>query len=64
MLRQHGKIHGAAVPPGHNKVYDMYCYSCGNRERKQGIPGREPSVDENARSGDAAKAARREKWQL
>ena len=41
MLRQHGKIRSAAVPPGHNKVFGMYCYGCGHRARKQGIPGRE-----------------------
>ncbi len=61
MLRQHGKVVSAAVPPGHNKVFEMYCYGCGNRERKQGIPGREPTEDEDPRPGHAAKPNRREK---
>ena len=43
LLRQHGKIHGAAVPEGRNKVFAMYCYGWGHWERKPGIPGREPS---------------------
>jgi len=62
MLRQHGKIYSAAVPPGRDKVFELYCYGCGNRERKQGVPGREALEDEHARPGHAAKPARREKW--
>ena len=45
MLRQYGKIQSTAVPAGRNKVYAMYCYVCGLRARKGGIPGREPSQD-------------------
>jgi hypothetical protein len=62
MLRQHGKIYGAAVPLGRRKVFGMYCYGCGNRERKQGIPGRETSRVEHAQPSHEAKPARREKW--
>jgi hypothetical protein len=40
MLRQHGKIRAAATPVGRNKVFGMYCYGCGHRTRKEGIPGR------------------------
>jgi hypothetical protein len=50
MLRQHGKVRSAAVPPGHNKVFGMYCYGCGHRVRKPGIPGREPPADKTRRT--------------
>jgi hypothetical protein len=43
LLRQHGKIRSAAVPAGRNKVFGMYCYGCGHRTRKRGIPGRKLS---------------------
>ena len=49
MLRQHGKIRGAAVPAGRNKVYAMYCYGCGLTAHKRGIPGREPLQHNHAK---------------
>jgi hypothetical protein len=40
------KVGGAtAVPAGRNKVYAMYCYECGFRVRKRGIPSRKPIQD-------------------
>ena len=45
MLRRHGKIQGAVVPIGRNKVYAMYCCECALVARKRGIPGREPLQD-------------------
>ena len=48
MLRQHGRVYAAAAPEGRNKVFGMFCYECGHRARKRGVPGREPSADTHA----------------